>query len=235
MRPQVICHMMPSVDGRLRTDRWNIPQAGHDEYDRVAATYKADAWVCGRITMEEFADGHWRGRRNGKGTMPREDYVIPRKKGEMYAISLDPAGKLAWKDGKVNGDQLIEVVGNDVADGYLSFLRDRGVAYLFGGKRGDQLDLKKVLRTLREKFGIRKLMLEGGGETNGSFLRAGLIDELSMLLTPVADGALGEPAMFDVEHGRRPTKAVAHFKLKAVRRAAADMLWIRYNVKPAAT
>lgn len=31
-------------------------------------------------------------------------------------------------------------------------------------------------------------MLEGGDGINGSFLRAGLIDEVSLLIAPVADG-----------------------------------------------
>ena len=73
-------------------------------------------------------------------------------------------------------------------------------------------------------------MLEGGGETNGSFLREGLVDELSLLLTPVADGQPGEPALFDVE-GAHHRKAMAKLRLKSVRRAAADMLWIRYAVR----
>ena len=73
-------------------------------------------------------------------------------------------------------------------------------------------------------------MLEGGGETNGSFLREGLVDELSLLLTPVADGRVGEPALFDVE-GEQPKKAVAKLRLKSVRRAASDMLWIKYKVR----
>ena len=38
MKPHVVCHMMPSVDGRLRTDRWEISKAGHEEYERTADT-----------------------------------------------------------------------------------------------------------------------------------------------------------------------------------------------------
>lgn len=62
MKPYVICHMMPSLDGRLRTERWKVPAAGHEEYDKKADTYRADAWLCGRVTMAEFADGPWRSR-----------------------------------------------------------------------------------------------------------------------------------------------------------------------------
>jgi 2,5-diamino-6-(ribosylamino)-4(3H)-pyrimidinone 5'-phosphate reductase len=229
MKPYVICHMMPSVDGRLRTERWDVPKAGHDEYDRVAESYNADAWICGRKTMEEFASGHWRSRR-ATSRVPRTDHVIARKKGERYAIAIDKAGKLAWKSNRVQDDQLITVLGEDASAGYLEFLRERGISYVFARKKQGELDLGQALEKLRDKFGIKKLMLEGGGETNGSFLRQGLVDELSMLLTPVADGGTGEPALFDVE-AEQPKHAVAKLRLKNVRRARAGMLWIQYKVR----
>ena len=223
--------MMPSVDGRLRTDRWDVPKSGHDEYERTADTYRADAWLCGRKTMQEFAKGRRRPSRSRTGTVPRTEYVVPRERGQRYAVAIDSHGKLSWSASGIEGDPLIVVLTRDVPDGYLRFLREQGISYLFAGSRAGRVDLRTMLGKLRTKFGVRRLMLEGGGETNGAFLRAGLVDELSMLLTPVADGGIGEPAMFDVE-GERPGKAVAALRLKSVRRAAADMLWIRYRVRP---
>lgn len=230
MKPYVVCHMMPSVDGRLRTDRWDIPETGHNEYERTADTYRADAWVCGRKTMEEFAKGRRRPSRSRSVKVPRTDYVIPRERGQRYAIAIDSHATLAWSDNNVEGDPLVVVLTRDAPDGYLRFLREKGISYLFAGRRAGDVDLRIALEKLREKFGVRRLMLEGGGETNGSFLREGLVDELSLLLTPVADGRVGEPALFDVE-GEQPKKAVAKLRLKSVRRAASDMLWIKYKVR----
>jgi 2,5-diamino-6-(ribosylamino)-4(3H)-pyrimidinone 5'-phosphate reductase len=230
MKPYVVCHMMPSVDGRLRTDRWDVPKSGHVEYERTADSYRADAWVCGRKTMEEFAKGRRRLARRRTRRIPRDDYVIPREKGKRYAIAVDSHATLIWSSNEVEGDPLIEVLTEDVPDGYLAFLREKGISYLFAGKRAGDVDLQLALEKLRDKFGVKRLMLEGGGETNGAFLRDGLVDELSLLLTPVADGRLGEPALFDVE-GAQPAKAVAKLRLKSVRRAAADMLWIKYRVR----
>jgi riboflavin biosynthesis pyrimidine reductase len=73
-------------------------------------------------------------------------------------------------------------------------------------------------------------MLEGGGGTNGSFIHQGLVDELSLLLTPVADGGVDEPSLFDVE-GKRPKKAVAHLRLRTVRKVATGMVWLKYKVQ----
>ena len=54
-RPRVICHMMASIDGRIVTGAWPDMAEGRREYERTAATFGADAWMCGRITMEPFA------------------------------------------------------------------------------------------------------------------------------------------------------------------------------------
>ncbi|MCA1828521.1 MAG: RibD family protein [Myxococcales bacterium] len=230
MKPYVICHMMPSVDGRLRTDRWDVPEIGHDEYERTADSYRADAWICGRKTMEEFAGGR-SVRSHRREKIPRDDYVVARKRrGARYAIALDPEGKLHWNDNEIDGDPIIEVLGEDVSNSFLAFLREKGISYVFAGRKGAELNLSRVLEKLASRFGIRKLMLEGGGETNGAFLHQGLVDELSLLLTPVADGGIGEPTLFDVEHGRS-RKAAAKLRLKSVRRAASDMLWIKYAVR----
>jgi 2,5-diamino-6-(ribosylamino)-4(3H)-pyrimidinone 5'-phosphate reductase len=230
MRPRVICHMMPSVDGRLRTQRWDIPETGHNEYERTADTYHADAWLCGRKTMEEFASGRARAR-TGQHAVKRDDFVIPRKKGERYAIALDARGKLRWKSNTIEGDPLIVVVADDIAEGHLEVLRAKQISYILAPERRGVLQLAPVLDKLAAKFGVRKLMLEGGGETNGLFLKQGLVDELSLLLTPVVDGAPGEPALFDVEEGGKPTKAMAKLRLKNVRRAASGMLWVKYGVQ----
>src|SRR4051812_7824731 len=107
MKPYVICHMMPSLDGRLRTERWDVSPAGHAEYDRTANTYRPDAWLVGRVTMEEFASGRWRrAKRSPGGKIDRQDFVSA-KRGERFAVALDAAGKLAWKESTTEGDSVI--------------------------------------------------------------------------------------------------------------------------------
>ena len=85
-----------------------------------------------------------------------------------------------------------------------------------------------MLVKLRREFGIEKLLLEGGGGINGSFLAAGLIDELSVLVAPVADGSVGTPSLFDRRAGAGGARAL---ELLAVERRASDVLWLRYRVK----
>jgi 2,5-diamino-6-(ribosylamino)-4(3H)-pyrimidinone 5'-phosphate reductase len=84
------------------------------------------------------------------------------------------------------------------------------------------------LSQLAEHFGIRTLLLEGGGHINGAFLEADLVDEVSLLLVPGIDGRHEIPAVFDgVSPSRR---AAVPLRLKSVERRAMDTLWIRYDV-----
>ena len=45
-----------------------------------------------------------------------------------------------------------------------------------------EIDLEAALETLNQVFGIKRLLLEGGGAINGSFLAAGLVDEVNILV-----------------------------------------------------
>jgi riboflavin biosynthesis pyrimidine reductase len=97
---------------------------------------------------------------------------------------------------------------------------------LFAGKKAGELNLRTVVTKLREKWGVRRLLVEGGGKTTGAFLSAGLVDEVSLLLTPVADGAMGEPNLFDTV-GYRGTKALTNLRILSVRKARAGMWWLK--------
>lgn len=224
-RPYVICHMLPSVDGRIVTGAWPLPRGFVAEYERTGSSFDADAWIIGRISMEPYAGHAKLPPRTGSGRIPRTDFVA-RWDAPSYAIAIDPSGKLRWESGSIDEEHAVAVLTERVPDRYLAFLRSRGVSYLFGGR--NRIDLPTVLRKLRARFGIRRLLLEGGGTINGSFLAAGLIDELSILIAPIADGGVGTPSLFDARKGPGPAR---HLKLLSLERRRGDLLWLRYRVR----
>lgn len=224
-RPYVICHMVPSVDGRIVTDGWRLPRGLLADYERTAASFEADAWIIGRVSMEPYA-GKARVPAAPRGPrLPRTDFIA-RTGAASYAIAIDPGGKLRWESGAIDDDQVVTVLTEQVPDRYLAFLRARGVSYLFGGRR--RIDVATVLRKLRSRLGIRRLLLEGGGKINGSFLAAGAIDELSVLIAPVADGGVGTPTLFDAQEGPGLARDLA---LVSVERRRGGLLWVRYRVR----
>jgi 5-amino-6-(5-phosphoribosylamino)uracil reductase len=82
---------------------------------------------------------------------------------------------------------------------------------------------------LAQAFGLKKLMLQGGGAFNGAMLRAGLVDEISHLTVPVADGGLGVASMFDIP-GSPTANAPAKLRLLSHKLIPGGVIWARYRV-----
>ena len=195
------------------------------DYEATGAMLGGNAWICGRTTMQQhFAEAEPFVSATGKPAGAPSVHVA--RRAESYAISVDTVGKLRWAGGDLDGDHLICVLSERVPEDYLAMLREKGISYVVAG--ASSVDLAQALDRLGEHFGIRTLLLEGGGHINGAFLEAGLVDEVSLLLVPGIDGRPGIPAVFDGA-GLKPAAAVP-LKLQSVERRANDGLWIRYEV-----
>ena len=88
-------------------------------------------------------------------------------------------------------------------------------------------DLRLALEKIGDRFGVRTLMLEGGGKINAGMLRAGLIDEVSLLVAPIADARIGTPSLFDAAVGSIAPRRLA---LESIERREDDMVLLRYRV-----
>jgi 2,5-diamino-6-(ribosylamino)-4(3H)-pyrimidinone 5'-phosphate reductase len=230
-RPHVICLMQISVDGKIMIDRWPDPDAAEGDYERAHDQHKADAWLCGRVVMAYFARNQQKAKHPPAIVRPvrqKTDFIAPGKAGS-YAVAVDAAGKLKWRSTEINGDRLITLLSHRVSRAYLADLQSKGISYLITG-RGGQLDFRAALTKLRDHFGIRKLMLEGGGKINGSFLHAGLIDELSLLVSPVTDGDSATTGLFETNPMRKGLRSRG-LVLRKVSRRPGGVLWLRYQVQ----
>ncbi|MCB2411085.1 RibD family protein [Hymenobacter lucidus] len=224
MKPHVICHMMASLDGRIITRRWG-EQPDTSAYETTAAHFDAQAWLCGRVTMEQdFTKGLAPAIRPGDTVPDRQDFVADAK-AASFAVAVDAGGKLGWESGYIDEDHIIAVLSEQVSDEYLAYLRRQGVSYLFGG--AGELSFRVVLDKLGRLFPIRTVLLEGGGHLNGSLLKAGLLDEVSLLQYPVVDGAGSSAAVF--EQGEQPGPPFA-LELRQVEQLAGGLVWLRYDV-----
>jgi len=223
-RPYIICHMASSIDGKIDGSALrNVMRTG--EYEALHSKLGGDAWICGRTTMQQhFAAKEPFVSSTNKPVGPQPPFVAQRA--ESYAICVDTNGKLRWASNDLDGDHLICVVSEGALSDYLDMLREKKISYVVSG--ASSVDLTQAVNLLGEHFGIRTLLLEGGGHINGGFLQAGLVDELSLLLLPGIDGRQQIAAVFD---GVADTKHPAvPLKLKSVEQREGDALWIRYEV-----
>ncbi|MBX5088186.1 RibD family protein [Rhizobium lentis] len=228
-RPYVICHMMSPLDGRLIVNDW-AGGTGHsiDElvnvYDYLHEKIGADAWLSGRATGEEFADAVDRPyETTGKAERPVH---IADPDANEFAVIVDKDGRLRWDKGDIDGAHVVVLTARDVDDGYLAGLMQAGVSYIVS--QADAVDLKNALDVLGEEFGVKRLMLEGGAQTNGHFLNAGLIDEVSVVVFPAIGGKSNSPAIF--EGGDDGLADKGRLTLLSVEPADLGSVHLRYRV-----
>lgn len=220
-RPHIICHMITSLDGRIDTSAFRSV-ASMSHYEETGAMLEGDAWICGRTTMEHFAED---GSFHASGGPVGETVVHVARQAGSHAIVVDTVGTLSWNRNEIDGDHLVCLVSERVPTDYLEVLRDREISYVVVGS--PRADLVRGVELLREHFGITRLLLEGGGHINGAFYDAGLVDEVSLLIVPSIDGRLGVPAAFD---GLGPTrKGATPYRLMSVEHRDEDVLWVRYS------
>jgi riboflavin biosynthesis pyrimidine reductase len=242
MHPKVICHMVSSIDGRLLVDRWLKPGAKTELrliqkcYDQLAAQFNADGWMVGRKTMEDYTRGI---ARTFDASFPnlRAPFVGNRN-GRDVAVVIDLHGKLHYGQDNAAGDHVIAILSEKVSDDYLTELRQDGVSYLFITSKGNEGvgskdgELRYAMNVLGETFGLKSLLLQGGGITNGSFLKAGLIDEISLLVYPGIDGLAGSPSIFEYmgTPDERPAagQSLRHISTETLN---GGMVWIRYQIE----
>jgi riboflavin biosynthesis pyrimidine reductase len=197
MKRYVICHMVTSLDGRINSGKWSRSPEGDRKAwstldEEIHEALAGDAWLVGRVTMEEMADGEPHPPA-GAGPVVRPHHFATRAK--SYAIALDAVGKLHFSRADMSGDHLVILLGCDVPDRHLAELASDGISYIVAD--GPKIDLPAMLDVLGSELGIRRLLLEVGGGISSSLLAAELVDEISLITVPAVDGRSVGRAVFD--------------------------------------
>jgi riboflavin biosynthesis pyrimidine reductase len=229
MKPYVICHMNASVDGRILGSRWRpVENRMAGLFEQLHEKLGGGSWLIGRVTGSEYAKAQSYRDESGQ-SYPREAWFA-RRDAAAYGIALDAHGKIAWGRSDIGGDPIVVVLTEQVSDAHLAGLHRENVSYIFAGKR--ELDLRLALEILNRELGIERLLLEGGGGSNGSFLRAGLIDEVSIAICPAVDGARGAPSIFDSSDEQAGVAApIRSMTLTSCEVLEGGTVWVRYRLQ----
>ena len=96
-----------------------------------------------------------------------------------------------------------------------------------------EIEFSRALNWLRGKWGVKRLLCEGGGELNDALFRAGLVNELHLTVCPKILGGRDAPTIADGVGFRHLSRA-ASLKLKSARRRG-DEMFLVYEVARATT
>lgn len=231
MRPEVICHIMSSVDGRLLPSRWTKPYGStpaaelFQMYAMLGKRLDTDAWMFGKSTTAEMFPGKF---------IPQSDrhpeagkiHVGERDSARLF-ITVDPDADILYTSGTFRGDNMVIILGTNATDDYLATLEEMGISYII---LMDPTDLNSALKALHDEFGVRKISLQGGGIIDGAMLATGLINELSLVIYPGIDGLTTSPSIFEYlgSADERPAKGQS-LELTASETYDNGIVWLRYR------
>ena len=84
------------------------------------------------------------------------------------------------------------------------------------------VNFRTALRWLREKWGVRRLLCEGGGELNDALFRAGLVDEINLTICPKIFGGRTAPTIAE-GHGIPRLADAEKFELTSIKRKKGEL------------
>ena len=214
-RPYVILNAAMSLDGKIATYTGDSRMSSPADLRRVHS-------------LRASVDGIMVGMRTLLRDNPRLTVKIPKDR-KPHRIIVDSNAQTPLTSYVVRTAKeipTIVAVTSRVPKNRIEILERRGVKVLVCGK-GRLVSVKILLQTLR-KLGIRKILLEGGGALNWSMLISGLVDDVSVTITPRILG--GEKAVTLVEGKGTPlVKDGVKLKLLNTAKYGPDLV-VRYKV-----
>jgi riboflavin-specific deaminase-like protein len=191
-RPYVIANMIATADGRATLS--GSTRAISSDADRIVfhnLREQVDAVMAGTgtIGIERYGplvrDAERRRRRVERGREPQPLAVTASRSLELpveVPLFGDPASRIVVLSGSTNDAPASEatVTIENVPVG-----------------QGPEIDFARGMHLLRERYGVRSLLLEGGPTLLSAMLEAGLVDELFLTFAPVLTGGGSEPAIVE--------------------------------------
>jgi 2,5-diamino-6-(ribosylamino)-4(3H)-pyrimidinone 5'-phosphate reductase len=219
MVPHVVLHVEASLDGRID---WIRPDIGR--FHALAARFQEEAILTGADTLLE-----------GPGLPETDDVEAPAEEeiggdGPLLVV-VDSRGRLDvwhWLRRQQYWRDALAVVSEATPAAARQRLSAKGVDTI--STTGKRVDLRAALEQLSERFGVRTVRVDSGGALSGALLRAGLLDEVSVLVDPVLVGGV-TPRTFVRGPDPASFADVAQLRLAHLEALDDGTVWLRYDVR----
>ncbi|MFC1871516.1 dihydrofolate reductase family protein [Chloroflexota bacterium] len=194
--PKIIMHNSVSLDGSFID--FDVDMELHYQ---IASRYQADANLIGSTTIKsgiEIYGGKIPPENKADFTKPDRDPALP------YWIIVDTQGITRGLLHTCRSFEfckdVIVLISRQTSKDYIDYLNERNYDYLVCGN--EHVDYEKAFNILNTKYGRKTILVDSGPTLNGLLLGGGLIDEISLLVTPVLVG-------------KRSDKLLAHLNLES--------------------
>jgi riboflavin-specific deaminase-like protein len=220
--PFVFVNMATTADGKIATANRAVHSFGsaRDLAQLYELRATADAILCGARTVEisnaTLGNGgeKFRRRRLKNGLAEYPIRVIVSGGG-----TIDPAAKIFQK----RFSPIIIFTTQRASAKKLAQLRTLAdEVKIFSAM---EVDFRGALRWLGTKWGVNRLLCEGGGELNDALFRAALVDEIHLTICPKIFGGRLAPTMAD-GLGFEQLAGAARFELTSKKRKKAELFTV---------
>ena len=223
-RPLVFLNMAMSADGKIATANRAVHSFGsaRDLRQLYELRATADAILCGARTVEISGATLGNGGEQFRRLRLRNHLSeYPLRVIVSGSGSIDPGAKIFQK----RFSPILLLATSRAPEKKLSRLRSCvDEIRIFQGR---EIDFTAALRWLRQKWNVKRLLCEGGGELNGALFRADLVDDVHLTICPKIFGGRDAPTIADGT-GFARLDAAARFK-KWQKRAIGGELFTRYS------
>ncbi len=231
MEPECVAINRPFVKHITTGLPWVILKAGATLDGRIATSTGHSGWITNELSRKQVH--RLRDRVDailvGSGTALHDDPSLTtrlegRKGCDPMRVVLDSKLQLAPTAKMLQQESSADTwifCGSDVDEKKAKALIYAGAIIKPVAMKDGALDLKAVLCELG-KAQCTSILVEGGGQVHGGFLRQGLVDEVNLFLAPTFIGADGIPLIGEL--GVKQVQDGPRFQTTRVRRFGDDIL-----------
>jgi hypothetical protein len=223
--------------------RWNSIAGSDEEITRwLREKHKPQAYLEGSGSLVTHAEKPEKleplSTVKGDMRMLYQDFlpesVVKRSNHRGWFCTVDSKGLIRWAykefpSEEWTGWHLMVIVANQTPPEYLAYLQKENIPYLVAGK--EQVNLKLALKKIKSKLGVTSVMSTSPGKLGGALLRAGLVDEVNILVLPSIIGGFKTPSLFQSPE-LKPDEWPTPLRLIWAQVQNNGQVWLRYEVLP---
>jgi 2,5-diamino-6-(ribosylamino)-4(3H)-pyrimidinone 5'-phosphate reductase len=223
MLPWIITFNATSLDGRITGFDADV-----DLYYQLASQIGADAVLMGSKTVltgfnvkpgdmsEESPEDFQPRKKDPEDQRPL--LVVPDSKGQIRIWS--EIRRMPYiRD-------IIVFCSRSTPKEYFNFLDERFIPYMIVGYA--QVDLETALLELNSQFGVKLVRVDSGGVLNAALFRAGLVDEVHIMIHPTLVGNTCKDSVYNT--GVETKMENIPLKLVDVNKLKGGMVYLTYQV-----
>ncbi|MDM7919745.1 MAG: RibD family protein [Methanosarcina sp.] len=187
MLPKVVIHNTISLDGSTTGLDANL-----EVHYGILGSYEPDAMIVGSNTAKTGTEFFCQKIPPEEESDFKKPEILPDDT-RAYWMIADSRGILeglmhVFRRSEYSKDVIV-LVSDKTPEPYINYLKERNYDFIRAGP--DRVDVRKALEIANERYGFKLVVSDSGGILNSILLEQGLVEEISLVLTPQIVGKNG--------------------------------------------